>query len=80
MGFAKTNSLIVVLLHFYREVAKFIILLYLFSGKAVVFIRVTSDKAFVSGTKDYWFESNPPCKKRLVYVMVTSNNNIFLLI
>lgn len=36
MGFAKTNSLIVVLLHFYREVAKFIILLYLFSGSSSV--------------------------------------------
>ena len=67
-------------MHFYREVAKFIILLYPFSGKAVVFIRVTSDKAFVLGTKDYWFESNPPCEKRLVYVMVTSNNDIYIFI
>ena len=38
------------------------ILLYLFSGKAVVFVRVTSVIALVFGTKVYWFESNHPHK------------------
>ena len=40
------------------------ILLCLFSGKAVVFIRVTSVIALVLGTKVYWFESNHPRKNR----------------
>ena len=55
----------VVLVVFYKygDVAKYkFILLYLFSGKAVVFVRVTSVIALVFGTKVYWFESNHPRK------------------
>ena len=68
----------VVLVAFYKygDVAKYkFILLYFFSGKAVVFIRVTSVIALVFSTKVCWFESNHPHK-----IEVGVCNGYFLII